>query len=199
MSTLPPLVIIGDADLMRPQPAVENAALDTPQFQQKLEQLRHAMVHYQGIGIAAPQIGWAARVFCLGIDNPSSRYPQAPAIEFGFWINPEMTAASRKTVWAWEGCLSVPGMRGWVERPAEIQVYGLDERGQPREARFAGFAARVWQHEFDHLDGVLYPQRVSHGRWLVPEVTLQNQHTWPSGWPSPGAAATPPGQLCDRA
>lgn len=199
MTEIPPLVIMGDAHLMQAQRAVPPDELASPRFQDRLQVLRAAMGHYQGIGIAAPQIGWGVRVFCMGIEHCSDRYADAPQIEFQFWINPCVKSTGSETAWAWEGCLSVPGMRGWVERPEAIVVSGLDESGQSVDTSLDGFAARVWQHEFDHLDGVLYPSRVVHPRWLVPESSLRHQPAWPKDWPSEGANATPPGALSARA
>ncbi len=192
---LPDLVIIGDAALMQPQPEVPRAELLSADFQAKLDVLRQCMTAYRGIGIAAPQVGWAARVFCLGIEGAAERYPGAEVIPFAFWINPSVEPVGEETNWAWEGCLSVPGMRGWVNRPAAVRARGLDRHGIEQEVVLTGFAARVFQHEYDHLDGILYPHRVTESRWLLPEVAVAGQATWPGEWPSPGARITGPGEL----
>ena len=196
---LPSLVLLGTPALMVPQPPVAVGAIATEDFQRRLVTLKACMHHYGGIGIAAPQIGWSARVFCLGIEQQSARYPQADAIPFSYWINPEIVERDRRTNWAWEGCLSVPGMRGWVERPETIQVRGLDEQGISREQHLTGFAARVFQHEYDHLDGVLFPMRVAEPRWLLPDAVMAQQLEWQPGWPSQGACDTPSGVLSSRA
>ncbi|MEM9304726.1 MAG: peptide deformylase [Pseudomonadota bacterium] len=192
---LPDLVIIGSPDLMEVQPPVPMEEVPSPAFRERLDILRACMHAYHGIGIAAPQIGWAARVFCLGIEGHAERYPAADAIPFGYWINPTVEPIGSETNWAWEGCLSVPGMRGWVQRPATILARGLDETGTPKEVELSGFAARVYQHEYDHLDGRLYPSRVTEPRWLLPEKSFLQQADWPADWPSPSARASGPGFL----
>ncbi|MDJ0654854.1 MAG: peptide deformylase [Xanthomonadales bacterium] len=192
--SLPSLVNYGQPTLMRVQDPVSDSDIAADAFQQRLQVLRHCMIAYQGIGIAAPQVGWNARVFCMGIEDSSDRYPGADRVPFAFWINPRITAASGRN-WAWEGCLSVPGMRGWIARPSTIEVSGLDHRGQTVQCRLDGFAARVFQHEYDHLDGVLFPMRVSHSRFLVPELALVERSSWNDDWPSVGSRKTEPGQL----
>ena len=192
---LPPLVFLGQPALMRPQEPVTKRALASLDFQHQLQVLAKCMQHYGGIGIAAPQIGWNARVFCIGIDDDSARYPGAAPIPFEYWINPQIKTSSDSRNWAWEGCLSVPGMRGWVQRPAEVIATGLDENGASKERVFDGFAARVFQHEFDHLDGILYTSRVHNSGWLVPDASMAEQSDWPADWPSTGARTTGPGEL----
>lgn len=153
---------------------------------------------YGGIGIAGPQIGWRERVFCFGMLAPSERYPHLnpDTLPFQFWINPKVTAASNaQRSWFWEGCLSVPGMRGWVERPDTVYVEGLDVDGEKKSTTLTGMAARVFQHEFDHLDGVLFTQRVELPTLLVPSAAFDAQHKWKEGWPTPSARACRPGQL----
>jgi peptide deformylase len=196
---LPSLVYLGQQSLMRVSDPVNEQQIKQTSFQQQLETLARCMTAYGGIGIAAPQIGWNARVFCIGIDEQSSRYPNAELIPFEYWINPQISSSSKRSNWAWEGCLSVPGMRGWVQRPVEILVNGMDENGDRKERQYDGFAARVFQHEFDHLDGVLYPEKVADPGRLIPEVSLARQADWPADWPSRGARQTAPGELSDIA
>ena len=144
---------------MQRQPLVTLEELQSDSFQEKLNMLPQAMTKYGGVGIAAPQVGWWTRVFCFGIDGTNPRYPKAESLPLTMWINPEITESSDETCWMWEGCLSVPGMRGWVERPSEITLTGLDETGKEREPQhLTGLAARIAQHELDHLDGILFPQ-----------------------------------------
>lgn len=192
---LPELVLIGNRRLMSPQPPL-NAAADA--IVDRLGILALCMDYYAGIGIAAPQIGWWVRVFCMGIRGSNDRYPGADPIPFRYWINPRIVSKSREFCYAWEGCLSVPGMRGWVRRPARVTVEGWDEHEQHCTAELEGFAARVFQHEFDHLDGILFPQRVEHPRWLLPNAALAQQDQWSTGWPSPGARMTGPGGLSEE-
>lgn len=196
---LPPLVYLGTPALMRSQEPVDPRAISSDDFQERLDTLARAMAHYGGIGIAAPQIGWDARVFCFGIPRHSPRYPGAEPIDFEIWINPVLEPVGSAQNWAWEGCLSVPGMRGWVARPAAVRIRGLDGKGKRQESIKGDFAARVAQHEADHLDGILFPMRVTEPRWLLPDAVLAGQAGWKADWPSPGARATGPGELSEVA
>ncbi|MEM9529430.1 MAG: peptide deformylase [Pseudomonadota bacterium] len=195
-ASLPPLVYWGDDALMAAQPAVTAEDLAAADWSARLEILAAAMDHYGGIGIAAPQIGWAARVFCYGIADGNPRYPDAGDLQFRYWINPRVVA-SRGTNWAWEGCLSVPGLRGWIGRPAEVDVVGQDETGAVQEQSLTGWAARVFQHELDHLDGVLMPRRVVDPVYVMSDALMAEQAGWRTDWPSPGAYASGSGELCD--
>ena len=195
---VPPLRYLGDAQLMQPQQPVAAAVLPSEEFAAQLDMLRRAMKVHGGIGIAAPQVGWWARVFCFGIDKVNERYPTAGSVPFSFWINPEITWVSEETNWMWEGCLSVPGMRGWVQRPSSCKLRGLDENGIDREIHLEGLPARIAQHEFDHLDGVLYPQRTPGAKFLVPQASMGDKERWAEDWPSPGSRKTAVGQLSDE-
>jgi peptide deformylase len=195
---VPGLRYLGDARLMEPQPPLDPGTVRSDEVAAKLRMLRSAMGKYGGIGIAAPQVGWWTRVFCFGIDGSNPRYPAADAIPFSFWINPEIdTSMSPATNWMWEGCLSVPGMRGWVERPCECVLRGLDEHGESRELHLDGLAARIAQHEFDHLDGVLFPSRTPGVGFVVPQASFDAKEDWAKEWPSLGSRVTALGQLSD--
>jgi peptide deformylase len=112
-----------------------------------------------GAGLAAPQIGVGLRVVIFGFaDNP--RYPDAESVPFTVLINPVLTPMSEVLDEAWEGCLSVPGMRGLVPRYRELRYTGFDAAGAPLDRTVKNFHARVVQHEVDHLDGILYPRRI---------------------------------------
>lgn len=195
---VPPLRYLGDAQLMQPQSPIPVDAIRSDEFAAQLDMLRRSMKAHGGIGIAAPQVGWWARVFCFGIENLNPRYPAAGQIPFSFWINPEIISVSDETNWMWEGCLSVPGMRGWVERPSACTLRGLDENGEQRELRLEGLPARIAQHEFDHLDGVLFPQRTAGAQFLMPQASMGDRDRWAPDWPSPGSRHTPLGQLNDQ-
>lgn len=124
-----------------------------------LQDMRDTMAHLNGAGLAAPQIGVGLRVVIFGVQaNP--RYPGVEAVPDTVLINPELTPLSGEQEEGWEGCLSVPGMRGWVPRLRKLRYEGYDERGQRFERSVEGFHARVVQHECDHLDGILYPMRI---------------------------------------
>ena len=117
------------------------------------------MVHANGAGLAAIQIGVPLRVVIFGFEaNP--RYPEAEAVPFTVLINPLIDPIGGQMDEGWEGCLSVPGMRGLVPRYARIRYRGFDPFGQPIDRTVEDFHARVVQHECDHLDGVLYPERI---------------------------------------
>lgn len=198
---LPSLVYIGDRQLLSPCDPFDLANLspDHSGVKEQFNMLKDCQDAYGGIGIAACQVGWRTRVFCMGIDPDNeaarSRYPEAKPFPHQFWVNPTITPhLDRGTSWFWEGCLSVPGMRGWVERPNAIHITGWDENGEPKEADLDGLPARVAQHEFDHLDGVLFPDRALAGT-LLPVRSFDDgrQDNWPGNWPTAGARKTKPG------
>ncbi len=132
---------------------------DTPALASLLQDMRDTMRHLNGAGLAAPQIGVGLRVVIFGFDQ-NERYPEADAVPFTVLINPELTPIGEITEEGWEGCLSVPGMRGLVPRHRDLRYSGFDERGNPIDRTVSDFHARVVQHEVDHLDGILYPRRI---------------------------------------
>jgi peptide deformylase len=148
---------MGDGRLL--QRAVEVAQFGTPELAALLQDMRDTMAHLNGAGLAAPQIGVGLRVVIFGVTaNP--RYPDAEEVPDTVLINPELAPLSDEIEEGWEGCLSVPGMRGWVPRWRRLRYAGFDEQGQRFERAVEGFHARVVQHECDHLDGILYPMRI---------------------------------------
>lgn len=122
--------------------------------------MHDTMAHHDGAGLAAPQIGVGLRVVIFGVNN-NPRYPHAEDVPYTVLINPVLEMLSHEMEEAWEGCLSVPGLRGMVSRHARLRYRGLDENGRAIERIAEGFHARVVQHECDHLDGILYPMRIS--------------------------------------
>ncbi|MBT6274783.1 MAG: peptide deformylase [Chromatiales bacterium] len=135
------------------------ATLDAPELHALVEDLWDTMHARSGAGLAAPQIGVPLRVVVFALQaNP--RYPQADPVPETVLVNPELTPLSDQLEEGWEGCLSVPGMRGLVPRYAELRYQGFDAFGDPIDRQVSGFHARVVQHECDHLDGILYPQRL---------------------------------------
>jgi peptide deformylase len=135
------------------------AVFGTPELETLLTDMRDTMRHLNGAGLAAPQIGVGARVVIFGVEaNP--RYPDAELVPYTVLINPELTPLWDEMEDGWEGCLSVPGMRGLVPRYRHLRYMGLDEHGQPIDRTVSDFHARVVQHEVDHLDGILYPRRI---------------------------------------
>ena len=131
-----------------------------PELRALLEDMKDTMDAQDGAGIAAPQIGVSQRVVIFGVTkNP--RYPDAEEVPFTVLVNPRLEFLSKEVEDGWEGCLSVPGMRGVVPRFTTLRYTGFDENGQPIDRVAEGFHARVVQHECDHLDGILYPQRMT--------------------------------------
>ncbi len=124
-----------------------------------LEDMRDTMRQRNGAGLAAPQIGVGLRVVIFGMEH-NPRYPDADPVPFTVLINPELTPLGEDMEEGWEGCLSVPGMRGLVPRYRHLRYTGVDAAGEPIERSVSGFHARVVQHEVDHLDGILYPRRI---------------------------------------
>ncbi len=148
---------MGDPRLLERSAEVER--FGTPELAALLADMRDTMAHMNGAGLAAPQIGVGLRVVIFGVkSNP--RYPDAEEVSDTVLINPEIVPLSEETEEAWEGCLSVPGMRGLVPRWTRVRYAGFDEQGRRFERSVAGFHARVVQHECDHLDGILYPMRI---------------------------------------
>lgn len=124
-----------------------------------IDDMFDTMVARNGAGLAAPQIGESLRVVIFSIEN-NPRYPDVEPVPRTILINPEIEILSSEEQLGWEGCLSVPGMRGQVPRHQHIRYRGFDASGTPFEREVKGFHARIVQHECDHLDGVLYPQRI---------------------------------------
>ncbi len=122
---------------------------------------------YGGIGLAAPQIGEPIRLAIVEIPEGGTRYGDIPGMPLTIFINPVITVLDPAAKGYWEGCLSVPGLRGFVERPQSIRVDYLDIEGNERSLELAGFLATVFQHEFDHLDGKLYIDRLADTRLLA--------------------------------
>jgi peptide deformylase len=152
-----PVLRMGDPRLWQKSSPVSD--FHAPELKELLQDMRDTMAHLNGAGLAAPQIGVRLRVVIFGVTaNP--RYPDIEPVPETVLINPELTPVSNEREEGWEGCLSVPGMRGWVPRYRQLKYAGYDERGQRFERTVDGFHARVVQHEVDHLDGVLYPMRI---------------------------------------
>lgn len=148
---------MGDARLMRKAQLVDD--FGTPALAALIEDMRDTMRELSGAGLAAPQIGVDLRVVIFG-GGPSPRYPDASAVPDTVLINPVLMPVTHEEEGGWEGCLSVPGLRGWVPRWTHLRYTGFDADGEPIDRIATGFHARVVQHECDHLDGILYPMRV---------------------------------------
>lgn len=148
---------MGDPRLLRVAEPVR--AFGTPELDALVVDLFDTMRHLDGAGLAAPQIGVGLRVVIFGFSS-NSRYPDAPPVPETVLVNPELTPLSGEMEEGWEGCLSVPGLRGVVPRYRQLRYRGFDPQGRSIDRVAEGFHARVVQHECDHLDGILYPMRV---------------------------------------
>jgi len=148
---------MGDPRLLERSREIER--FDTAELNALLTDMHDTMEALSGAGLAAPQIGVQLRVVIFGVArNP--RYPDAEPVPHTVLINPVIEPMSQALEEGWEGCLSVPGMRGLVPRYAQLRYRGFDQFGQPIDRTVGGFHARVVQHECDHLDGILYPMRI---------------------------------------
>lgn len=148
---------MGDPRLLRIAQPVRK--FNTPELDMLIADMLDTMRHLDGVGLAAPQIGVDLRLVIFGFET-SERYPDAPKVPFTVLINPVLEALASEEEEDWEGCLSVPGLRGMVPRWKSLRYTGFDQHGQPIDRVVDDFHARVVQHECDHLDGILYPMRV---------------------------------------
>ena len=148
---------MGDPRLLQASRPVE--AYGTPDLHALIGDMQDTMRAANGAGLAAPQIGVGLRVVIFGFES-NPRYPQAEAVPYTILVNPVLTPLSDELEEGWEGCLSVPGLRGVVPRWARLVYRGFDADGTLIEREATGFHARVVQHECDHLDGILYPMRI---------------------------------------
>lgn len=147
---------MGHPVLRRKARALDRPEITSPAVQQLIDDLLETMAEYHGAGLAAPQVHEGLRLFVAAIDAGEENAASEPLV----LVNPEIAPAGRETVEDWEGCLSIPGLRGRVPRAREITVRGLDRSGQRIELGARDFLARVVQHEADHLDGILFVDRM---------------------------------------
>ena len=155
-------------------PALRRAAREVPAediggeaLQRLVADMIDTLHDYGGIGLAAPQINEGLRLAIVEIGGESTRYGELPALPLTVCVNPAIEVLSARGAGYWEGCLSVPGLRGFVTRPQHIRVSFTDMRRERRSLEAKGFLATVFQHEFDHLDGTLYVDRIDDPRQLV--------------------------------
>jgi len=149
---------MGDASLLQVAERVEK--FDTPELIALIQDMHDTMEAGDGAGLAAPQIGVSLQVIIFGVKK-NARYPDAEDVPYTVLINPAVKPLTQETEENWEGCLSVPGMRGMVPRFSKIVYQGYDQYGYPINRNVNGFHARVVQHECDHLQGILYPMRIT--------------------------------------
>ena len=156
--TIHTILKMGDPRLLRVAQPV--TAFDTDELHNLVRDMFETMRSVDGAGLAAPQIGVDLQLVIFGTDAINPRYPDAPLVPRTVLINPVITPLSSAQEEDWEGCLSVPGLRGKVPRYSQIRYTGTDPFGDPIDRTVDGFHARVVQHECDHLQGILYPMRV---------------------------------------
>jgi peptide deformylase len=155
-----PILKMGTPSLLQVSQRVSKSAFGSAELRTLIADMTETMIDANGAGLAAPQIGKNVRVVIFEV-KANTRYPDAEDVPFTVLINPTLTPLSNEMEDGWEGCLSVPGMRGVVSRYTRLRYTGTDERGKKIDRSVSGFHARVVQHECDHLDGVLYPMRMT--------------------------------------
>jgi len=161
------IVRMGHPVLRQPAEPLTPEQLASPETRRLIVDMIDTLHDYGGIGLAAPQIGEPVRLAIVEIPESGSRYGEVPGMPLTIFVNPTITVLDPATKGFWEGCLSVPGLRGFVERPQSIRVDSIDLEGNAMSLELSGFLATVFQHEFDHLDGKLYLDRLSDTRLLA--------------------------------
>ena len=163
--SIKPIVKMGNPQLATPSLPIEEPNKPRKEIDLLIENMLDTMHDQDGVGIAAPQIGCNQRVIIFGFEI-TTRYPNENSVPYTVLINPVIKVLSDVIVDDWEGCLSVPGLRGLVPRYNHIEYSGYNEQGHFLTRVVEGFHARVVQHECDHLDGILYPQRIKDMRFF---------------------------------
>jgi len=158
--TVKEVIRMGHPHLRVPAARYPAERLGSAEFDELISDMRETLHAYGGIGLAAPQIDVGLRIVVIEIENTNTRYGEIEHTPFEVYINPTITSMAEETAGYWEGCLSVPGMMGYVERPQHIRVDYLAPDGVNKSIEAHGFLATVFQHEFDHLDGTLYVDRI---------------------------------------
>lgn len=163
---------LGNPVLRRQAQTIENP--EDEQLQKLIDNLIHTAQNANGVGIAAPQVAQSYRLLIVA-SRPSARYPQAPTMEPTAMINPQIIARSNDVVKDWEGCLSIPGIRGLVPRSQAIEIEYTARDGKRHRQELRDFVARIFQHEYDHLDGIVFLDRVENAQELMAEEEYQEQ------------------------
>jgi peptide deformylase len=170
MNELTPIIKLGNPILRQKAAAVEN--IQDEKIQNLIDELITSVSQANGVGIAAPQIAATTRLFIVA-SRPNARYPHAPEMQPTAMINPRIIAHSSEVVKGWEGCLSVPGIRGLVPRYQTIEVEYTDRSGNFQKQELTDFIARIFQHEYDHLEGLVFLDRVENNHDLISEEEYQ--------------------------
>jgi peptide deformylase len=172
MSETTSIIQLGNPILRRKAAWVEN--IEDEQIQKLIDDLIVTVSQANGVGIAAPQVAEAYRLFIVA-SRPNSRYPDAPEMEPTAMINPQIISHSTEVVKGWEGCLSVPGIRGLVPRYQAIEIEYTDRNGNLQKQELTDFVARIFQHEYDHLEGKVFLDRVESTEELMTEAEYQER------------------------
>jgi peptide deformylase len=172
MGELLPIIQLGDPILRQKATLVENVSDE--RIQKLIDDLMATVAQANGVGIAAPQVAQSYRLFIVA-SRPNPRYPNAPEMEPTAMINPKIIASSTEIVKGWEGCLSIPGIRGLVPRCQAIEVEYTDRNGKLRKQEFTDFVARIFQHEYDHLDGIVFLDKLESTLDIVTEQEYQKR------------------------
>ena len=171
-NTTNPIAQLGHPVLRTPALPVED--VHSNDIKNLIAQMMETVKSAGGVGIAAPQIYHSKQIFIM-CSKPNKRYPNAPDMEPTAIINPKILSASKEQVKDWEGCLSVPSMRGWVPRHQSITVSYSDIKGENHQAELTGFLARIFQHELDHLQGLTFIDRLDNTQDLICEQEWQKR------------------------
>jgi peptide deformylase len=167
-----PIIQLGDPVLRQKAAWVENT--QDKYIQKLIDDLTVTVAQANGVGIAAPQVAASYRLFIVA-SRPNLRYPNAPVMEPTAMINPRIVDHSTEIVKGWEGCLSVPGIRGLVPRYKHLTIAYTDRNGKLKKQELTDFVARIFQHEYDHLDGVVFVDRVENSLDMITEDEYQKR------------------------
>ncbi len=167
------IIRMGHPLLRQPARALDPEELSSDVLHRLVADMIDTLHDYGGVGLAAPQVAEPVRLAIVELSGGPSRYGPLPQVPLTVFVNPTIEVLDGESAGFWEGCLSVPGLRGFVERPQHIRVKALDLSGRPLDMTFEGFPATVFQHEFDHLDGTLYVDRITDTTKLVFEEEFE--------------------------
>ncbi len=173
MSEILEIVQLGHPILRSQAQTIDN--IHSPQVQTLIDNLLTTVIAANGVGIAAPQVAARDRLFIVA-SRPNPRYPNVPQMQPTAMINPQILAHSDELVTGWEGCLSIPGIRGLVPRYQAIEVEYSDRAGKLHKQKLTDFVARIFQHELDHLDGIVFVDRLQSTQDLITELEYQKLH-----------------------
>ena len=172
MAEILQIIQLGDPVLRSPAQLVND--IQDERIQKLIDDLIATVVQANGVGIAAPQVAESSRLFIVA-SRPNPRYPNAPVMEPTAMLNPRIVAHSTEVVKGWEGCLSIPGIRGWVPRYQAIEIEYTDRDGKLQKQELTDFVARIFQHEYDHLDGIVFLDRLESTQDIITEQEYQKR------------------------